>query len=82
MPLPEDFSKNPDFEASAMIDLIDTIMPYGKYKGKKLLELPEPYLNWFSQKGFPKDALGQKLAAVYEIKINGLESLFKPYLKK
>jgi len=52
-------------------------MPFGKYKGLRLVELPEPYLVWFSRKGFPDGRLGEMLAAVYEIKRNGLEYLFK-----
>jgi len=52
-------------------------MPYGKYKGISLVDLPEPYLVWFSRKGFPKGRLGEMLQAVYEIKLNGLEYLFK-----
>lgn len=74
------FPQDPNFNPKEMLDLIYTVMPYGKYRGRKLLELPEPYLVWFAQKGFPQDDLGQKMAAVHEIKINGLESLFKPYL--
>ena len=52
-------------------------MPYGKFKGISLVDLPEPYLVWFSQRGFPKGRLGEMLQAVYEIKLNGLEYLFK-----
>ncbi|MFH2093127.1 MAG: DUF3820 family protein [Pseudomonadota bacterium] len=52
-------------------------MPYGKYKGLHLIDLPERYLVWFSQKGFPRGPLGKMLQAVYEIKLNGLEYLFK-----
>ena len=52
-------------------------MPFGKYKGVCLVDLPEPYLVWFSQKGFPEGKLGRLLRAVYEIKRNGLEYLFK-----
>jgi uncharacterized protein (DUF3820 family) len=51
-------------------------MPFGKYKGIRLVDLPEPYLVWFSQKGFPDGSLGKMLKAVYEIKRNGLEYLF------
>ena len=65
----------PDKEA--FIALATTIMPFGKYKGIHLVDLPEPYLVWFSQKGFPEGKLGQMLQAVYEIKLNGLEYLFK-----
>lgn len=52
-------------------------MPFGKYKGRYLSDLPEPYLVWFSQKGFPEGKLGEMLAVVYEMKVNGLEYLLK-----
>ena len=65
----------PDKEA--FIALATEIMPFGKYKGLRLVDLPEPYIVWFSQKGFPEDKLGEMLQAVYEIKLNGLEYLFK-----
>ena len=51
-------------------------MPFGKYKNIRLVDLPEPYLVWFSQRGYPDGKLGQMLQAVYEIKLNGLEYLF------
>ncbi|UAA40388.1 DUF3820 family protein [Paraneptunicella aestuarii] len=60
---------------------INTTMPFGKYAGRKLLELPEPYLVWFHQKGFPSGKLGEQLALMYEIKRNGLEGMLKPLLK-
>ena len=56
-------------------------MPYGKYAGTLLIDLPEPYVVWFHGKGFPKGELGHMLGLTYEIKVNGLEDLFKP-LKK
>ncbi len=59
------------------IALTTTQMPFGKYRGMALVDLPEPYLVWFSQKGFPKGKLGEQLRCVYEIKRNGLEYLFK-----
>ena len=61
-----------------LIKLANAIMPFGKYKGVRLVDLPEPYVVWFSQKGFPKGELGDMLRNIYEIKINGLEYLFKP----
>ncbi len=65
----------PDKEA--FIALSTAKMPFGKYKGSRLVDLPEPYVVWFSQKGFPQGRLGEMLKAVYEIKLNGLEYLFK-----
>ena len=53
-------------------------MPFGKYKGVALVDLPEPYVVWFHQNGFPDGELGQLLAQLYEIKVNGLEYLFTP----
>jgi len=64
----------PDKEA--FIALATERMPFGKYKGLRLVDLPEPYIVWFSQKGFPGGKLGEMLQAVYEIKLNGLEYLF------
>jgi len=63
-------------DKNAFLALATTKMPYGKYKGLRLVDLPEPYLVWFSHKGFPEGSLGQMLKAVYEIKLNGLEYLF------
>jgi len=64
-------------DENAFIALENTKMPFGKYKDLRLVDLPEPYLVWFSQKGFPEGRLGEMLQAVYEIKLNGLEYLFK-----
>jgi uncharacterized protein (DUF3820 family) len=61
---------------------INLEMPFGKYKNTKLLNLPEPYLVWFHQQGFPKGKLGEQLALIYEIKLNGLEPMLKPLLDK
>lgn len=56
-------------------------MPFGKYKGYLLIDLPEPYVVWFAKKGFPSGELGELLAMLYEIKVNGLEYLFEPLRK-
>jgi uncharacterized protein len=56
-------------------------MPYGKYAGRFLIELPEHYLVWYKGKGFPKGKLGTQLAQILEIKMNGLEPLINK-LKK
>lgn len=50
-------------------------MPFGRYAGRLLIDLPEPYLVWFREKGFPKGRIGMLLATLYEIKANGLEPL-------
>ena len=52
-------------------------MPFGKYANRLLMDLPESYILWFKEKGFPKGELGQMLSIVYEIKLNGLEQLVK-----
>lgn len=65
-------------EREMLIKLVTTQMPFGKYKGTPLVDLPEPYVVWFKQKGFPEGKLGEMLALVYEIKANGLEYLFDP----
>jgi uncharacterized protein len=53
-------------------------MPFGKYAGRLLIDLPEPYVVWFRQKGFPKGELGEMLGLLYEVKVNGLDRLFDP----
>ncbi|MCF2902014.1 DUF3820 family protein [Pseudoalteromonas sp. SSMSWG5] len=59
---------------------INTKMPFGKYAGRPLLLLPEPYLVWFKQQGFPEGQLGAQLAMIYEVKLNGLEKMLMPLL--
>ncbi len=53
-------------------------MPFGKYKGTLLCDLPETYLVWFSGQGFPAGKLGMLLQTMYEIRLNGLEYLLTP----
>jgi len=55
-------------------------MPFGRFKGTRLIDLPEPYVVWFKNEGFPSGLLGQRLALMYEIKANGLEKLIRPLL--
>jgi uncharacterized protein len=71
----------PVINPQILIELVSTRMPFGKYEGRFLCDLPEPYLVWFRQKGFPPGEIGEQLSAIYEIKANGLEYLLKP-LKK
>jgi len=58
-------------------DLITVQMPFGKYKGKLMCDLPESYLVWFHSKGLPPGKLGEMLGTMYEIKLNGLEYLLR-----
>ncbi|WP_276361096.1 DUF3820 family protein [Daejeonella sp. H1SJ63] len=59
-------------------ELVSIPMPYGKYKGRIICDLPEAYLVWYHSKGLPGGKLGMLLATMYEIKLNGLEYLLKP----
>ena len=60
-----------------LIDLSKMKMPFGKYKGTFLIDLPEHYIVWYHNKGFPKGKLGQQMQLVYELKLNGLEDLIR-----
>ncbi|NQX82508.1 MAG: DUF3820 family protein [Flavobacteriaceae bacterium] len=56
-----------------LLEVVNTKMPFGKYKGKYILDLPEYYIFWYKQKGFPKGKIGDMMALVCEIKTNGLD---------
>lgn len=56
-------------------EIITTPMPYGKYKGTIIADLPVYYLEWFSSQGFPKGKLGMLLSTVFEIKTNDLQEI-------
>ena len=58
--------------------LITREMPYGKYKGRRIADLPGNYLTWFAREGFPKGELGRLLALMHEIDHNGLSELLAP----
>lgn len=68
----------PQPDHRALLELVRQRMPFGKYEGRLLIDLPEPYVVWFARQGFPEGKLGDMLRAVYEIKVNGLEFLFDP----
>lgn len=65
-----------------LIKLAHTKMPYGKYKGRYLIDLPEHYIVWYNSKGFPKGKLGDMLRQVYELKLNGLEDIIHNIQRK
>lgn len=60
-----------------LIELAHYRMPFGKFKGRYLVDLPEPYLIWFKQKGYPEGKLGNLLQSMTEIKVNGLEPIIR-----
>ncbi len=66
------------FDKSMLIKAANFRMPFGKYAGRRIIQLPEEYLLWFREKGFPKGELGELLALALELKIEGLESLLDP----
>ncbi len=70
-----------DENQQALIDAVNQTMPFGKFAGEKLINLPEPYLVWFHKEGFPNGKLGQQMGLMYEIKLNGLEGMLKPLVK-
>ncbi|MDP2759570.1 MAG: DUF3820 family protein [Sulfuritalea sp.] len=61
--------------------LVTRVMPYGKYKGRLIADLPGNYLNWFARKGFPPGELGRLLALMQEMDHNGLSPLLDPLRK-
>ena len=65
-----------------LTDLIQVKMPFGKYKGTTLCDLPVFYLEWFYKEGFPPGKLGMQLGTLFEIKTNGLGYLLEPLKKK
>lgn len=76
-----DDSNVPQPDGDSLKTLVQMTMPFGKYKGTTLCNLPVSYLEWFAKKGFPPGKLGMLLATIYEIKINGLEYLLEPIKK-
>jgi uncharacterized protein (DUF3820 family) len=68
-------------DEQALFELANSTMPFGKYAGRHLIDLPEAYVLWFKGKGYPKGKLGDQLRAIEEIKTNGLEGLLRPLIQ-
>ena len=62
-----------------LFDVARMKMPFGRYAGRRLIDLPEPYVVWFKGQGFPRGRLGALLETVYDVKTNGLEKLIAPF---
>ena len=77
-PHPDPTPSGAAFDHQELLELAAMRMPFGKYAGWRLIDLPEPYVVWMAGQGFPAGLLGRRLRAVYEIKVNGLEFLFEP----
>ena len=69
-------------DAAQLQRLITVRMPYGKYQGRPIADLPGDYLNWFARTGFPRGDIGRLLALMHEIDHNGLSDLLKPLRAK
>lgn len=65
-------SQAPNLDSTILLELAETVMPFGRYQGRRLLELPEEYLVWFQSKGWPTGKIGRQLALALEIQHNGL----------
>ncbi|MBC3880731.1 DUF3820 family protein [Undibacterium sp. LX40W] len=68
-------------QSQDLILLVTRQMPYGKYEGRVLADLPGHYLGWFAREGFPKGEIGRLLELMYEIDHNNLRDLLKPLRK-
>ncbi|MEM8763049.1 MAG: DUF3820 family protein [Bacteroidota bacterium] len=71
-----------DSQKEALVEMAHYRMPFGKYKDRYLVDLPLPYLVWFSQKGFPEGKLGRYLETMLSIKDNGLEPIVRKLQKE
>lgn len=70
------------YDRDFLIRMVQFKMPFGQYVGRYVTNLPVHYLEWFERQGFPSGQLGQYLATMYEIKINGLDEILRPIKKK
>ena len=75
-------NETPEPNPNLLQELVEMKMPFGKYKGMVLCNLPVTYLEWFAREGFPSGKLGMLLGTLYEIKLNGLTYLLEPLKKR
>ena len=75
-------ARNSLLDREFLVDLANMKMPFGKFKGRFLIDLPEHYIVWYRNKGFPKGKLGQQMNLVYELQLNGLEDIVREIKKK
>lgn len=69
-------------QAEDLQKLVERTMPFGKYQGRLIADLPGDYLNWFAREGFPKSEIGRLLQLMQEIDHNGLSDLLTPLRKR
>ncbi len=72
---------NPGMDSEQLQRLLTVQMPYGKYQGRCIADLPGNYLMWMAREGFPRGDLGRLLALMYELDHNGLSHLLDPLRK-
>ena len=65
-----------------LVEIANMRMPFGKFQGRYLVDLPEHYIIWYKNKGFPKGKLGEQLGVIYEIKLNRLEDLIRSLIRR
>ncbi|MES2064836.1 MAG: DUF3820 family protein [Bacteroidota bacterium] len=65
-----------------LIDIVNTRMPFGKYKDTLLCDMPISYLEWMHNKGFPPGKMGMMLSTVFEIKSNGIDQILRQIKQK
>jgi uncharacterized protein (DUF3820 family) len=69
--------ENVNADPTILIDIVNTRMPFGKYKDTLLCDMPVSYLEWMHKKGFPAGKLGMMLSTVFEIKTNGVDQILR-----
>lgn len=69
------------YDPGFLLRLANSRMPFGRYAGTLLIDLPEAYVVWFARAGWPEGEIGEQLAALYSIKENGQEGLLRPLVR-